>query len=360
MATETPEPVVAVHVAHAASGPASRRVQSFLSACSERPFQYPPAEEYPSVFAGCPGGTSLVIERDGFPVAHLAYVVREYHHAAFRWRVGCISSVVTLPQYRGRGFASALMHTALAELRTRGCTLAVLWSDNVDFYGPLGFVRAGREKDFLFEPGSEGAPGDGADLAVQDYDRSRHAHWVWRLYLRSPGHLDRSLEELKALCDIPRTRVVVMSREGKITAYFAVNKGSDFTNYVHEWAGLPGDVATGVARSVRDRFAGASLTLISPAYVDTRPFQAKASASWEGVLGLVQILDPTRAMDDYRAYLSTLGISFSWDRSKRRAIVGEERISVEGTGDLARLILGSEASGERPVLPFFLWGFDSV
>lgn len=60
----------------------------------------------------------------------------------------------TPPDYRGRGYASALMHTMLREIRARGYTETSIWSSHMaqSMYRSVGFVDADfgiRQHDWL-------------------------------------------------------------------------------------------------------------------------------------------------------------------------------------------------------------------
>lgn len=63
-------------------------------------------------------------------------------------RTAQIEDLATLPEYRGRGYASALVLHALREARRAGCDLVFLVADAEDWpkalYGRLGFVELGR------------------------------------------------------------------------------------------------------------------------------------------------------------------------------------------------------------------------
>jgi GNAT superfamily N-acetyltransferase len=54
--------------------------------------------------------------------------------------LGGIGSVATLPEYRRRGLATALLERAIDEMCARGMALSLLFSDRESFYGGLGWV----------------------------------------------------------------------------------------------------------------------------------------------------------------------------------------------------------------------------
>lgn len=58
---------------------------------------------------------------------------------AARVRTGCVGVVVTRPEFRGGGVATALMNDAFAFARSRGCVLLMLHG-LANFYEPFGYV----------------------------------------------------------------------------------------------------------------------------------------------------------------------------------------------------------------------------
>lgn len=345
-------------VSHGQPSEAGVRVQQFLDAAGDRPFQFPVRAEYPSLFDAVPGGHSLYIERDGFIVAHVGFLVREFQHPLFHFKLGLIGSVATLAPFRGQGMASSLVRAAVSELRRRGCWTAMLWSESEVFYEPLGFFRAGREIDLQFSP--QALPDGDGGLDCVPYDPMRHAHLLWRLYLRHDARLDRSLEEQKALGKVPRAKIFVGEKGGNATAYVVINKGADFSNYIHEWGGEAADVASLVAIVQRLHFPTTPLTLIAPAFADTERLKACAVKRVEGALGLIHVLDRNAMMGIFVEYLRYEGIRMKWDRDAGKVQLGDESLVAASDEDFTRLIFGGEGFAKRPALPFFLWGFDSV
>ncbi len=330
----------------------------FLDGPAWREGAYPLRAEFPSVFGAYPGGESFYIERDNKIVSHVALVVREYQHADFQFRVGLIGSVMTAPTFRGQGMASFLLRKALTELRRRGCVVAMLWSDNAEFYHPLGFHRAGQEVDFLFSATEGGEPLQSGP--VREWKESDTPNALWRLYCKHSGRLDRSLEEEKALVKIPKTRIFISETEGKITSFIAVNKGSDFENYIHEWGGPTDEVALTVAMVQRRFFPDRNLTLIAPAFISTEAFRRYAIKRWGGVLGMFKLIQPNALMAVYGNYLRKKGHALNWKAGSLIATIGGAEYPLNSEWDYLKLAFGEGPDDDRPTLPFFLWGFDSI
>lgn len=332
------------------------RLAQFLDAELRPEADFSVVDEFPSLFRDFPGGDSLYIERSGRIATHAGVLAREYFHPDFTLRVGLIGSVATAADWRGHGLGRQIVGAALERLSYRGCAIAVLWSDTPEFYAPMGFTRAGRERDIAFSPTSVLQPTTEA-LAM---DPERHAPGIWRLYLRHEGRLDRSLEEQKRLVRIPRARFFVTEKQGAVTSYLAIQKGIDFAGYIHEWGGDLEALRQNIAWVQRNAYPEQGLTLIAPASLELRSLEAMAERTWNGVVGLVKLLDRRALMASYLAWLRKRGIEGRWNSIDGVMHLGEERIALKKDEDYLMLVLGSELTPTRPVLPFFLWGLDSI
>lgn len=334
----------------------SEKVVSFLNQELRPRHKHSISQEFPALFGHYPGGQSLYIEKDGVVVSHVGMVVREFQHPHFRLRVGLIGSVATAHPFRGLGMASTLLRHAITELKRKGSVVALLWSDHSDFYLPLGFHRTGRETDFRFSPDHfvEG------DLTPRPMNLDKDIEAIWRLYQRHSAKVDRSLEEMKRLCRIPETKIYVTERAGALTSYIAINKGADFTDYIHEWGGDLADLQKNISYCQKQFYPQKPLTLIAPSDYELGPINEIAVEKWNGVLGLVKILDRQRLISIYSDYLRKLQCDFKWDREKESIEIGGNIISTKTDPELLRLVFGAGIEAAYPVLPLFLWGFDSI
>ncbi len=333
----------------------SKPIVRFLDASLRQNAGFSIQDEYPAIFGDYPGGHSLYAEVGGEVIAHVAYLTRVFRHPLFHFKIGLIGSVVTHPDFRGHGIAPALLKEALLQLKNNGCLLSVLWTDNPDLYRPLGFERAGREQALRF---SAAGIAD-ADLSdpVFPFDPKRHVEGVYRLYLQHKLTVDRSLQEFKRLCRVPNARLFVTLNQDAVTSYTVVNKGLDFPDYIHEWGGKLETVRANVARVQKQLMPEKQLTLIAPGDYDLKLLRLMSSDSWEGVLGMVRLLDRQRLRALYLDYLKAIGEK-NW--------MGEEwggdgrSVPTRTDSDFVSAVIGTDSKPEHPVLPFFLWGLDSV
>lgn len=295
-------------------------------------------DEYPSLFRGLPGGESLFIEKEGKIVSHVGILIRQFAHLHFKMKIGLIGSVVTRKENRGEGFATYLIHEANRKLEQQGCTLSILWSDQPDFYLPLGFFRSGNEWDFhLSLEKAKNAP-----ICCRTLNKERDLKAVWNLYQSRKAKLERTFEEMAALVDIPKTQIYVTENNGQIDSYIAINKGADFTHYIHEWCGSIDAVKRNILDCQNRFYPQTALTLISPFDNESSHFLDISERDWKGSLGLVKILNRKALID----CISSGKLATSYEE-----LTDEE---------LLLIALGRDGVRSPASLPLFLWGFDSI
>jgi GNAT superfamily N-acetyltransferase len=359
MSIEVPQPIIQ-KLSYKAFSESSKQAQEkifrFLDVDSGKKELRSVKEEYPSVYRSCPGGESLYIQNNDEIASHVAFLEREFQHPFLRMRIGLIGSVATHPKYRGRGYATRLVKQACAELKKRGCVISLLWSDQPDFYLPLGFYRSGREQDLRFSPKLTRA----VSGVVRPMDFDKDAHLIWRLYQKQSCRLDRSLEEQKKLLKIPNAKVFVSEKDDVLTSYIVVNKGVDFTDFIHEWGGEISEVQRNISYCQRQFFADKPLTLIAPGDLDISILRQISEEKWDGVLGLIKVLDKNMLLSTYMNYLKTKKIEHVWSKDKDSILFSDSEFSVHTDLDVIQLVFGDEVRNSHPRLPFFLWGFDSI
>ena len=69
-------------------------------------------------------------------------------------KVGCIGGVATHPEYRGRGYATAVMNDCIRKMEQEDYDISILWTDSPGFYRRLGWESAGTELCFNLNPGN--------------------------------------------------------------------------------------------------------------------------------------------------------------------------------------------------------------
>ncbi len=76
--------------------------------------------------------------------AHLRLTAREMRFGAAALPISCVAGLAVSPEFRGRGYASALLDAAERQMRREGAVLGVLHASEPDFYRRRGWVVCGR------------------------------------------------------------------------------------------------------------------------------------------------------------------------------------------------------------------------
>ena len=297
------------------------------------------ASDFPLLVGPDAPSRRLVARVDGRLAAHVA---------ARRLRVGTpagrsfdlldIGAVSTDPDFRGRGLARRLLEVVLEEATLAGIEAAVLWSEVDGFYEKLGFVEAGLETRFTverpclprtasFETRSLGL----GDLPALTAMRNREAF-----------PLRRNLDEMHALFRIPRCRARVALEGGRPVAYAVLGKGLDFQATISEWGGIAELVPTLMGELMDEEGLQVGM-ILGPAWDRRyrRAFESCGCVAETCDMAMFRLLNPLRL----RAVLEP--------HFERPLPIRED--------ELIRVVFGraGETSPDE-ILPFYIWGLDSV
>jgi predicted N-acetyltransferase YhbS len=86
-----------------------------------------------------PESFGFVARAGGRIVSHAEVLEMPVRYAEVTLRMGAVSGVVTLPEWRGRGLASAVMERLVAEMTARQIPLSLLMTGSQPFYERLGW-----------------------------------------------------------------------------------------------------------------------------------------------------------------------------------------------------------------------------
>lgn len=333
------------------------------------------AREYPLVFGDDARGEIVSIEEDGEVRSACAMIERELVLPDVRVRAGFIGSVVTHPDFRGRGFASRVLARAEEKLAAHGAMIAILWGDDQAFYTHRGYQPFGAEVDFaiaLDVASKLPEPAGVRELAADD------APSIHELYSMHPERVSREIDETRALLEAPDMEVLVCERWGRLTAYSCVGRGKDLRDVVHEWAGDAQTVTMLVRAHMERRKARGEerdlYVMAPPSAKDlhTRLTAAGAAAS-TGILGLAKLVDPLAAanlcaarLDRRRGVraestdkLRLIGPRSRWEATPSEVL--ELLFAARGEIELARSVARKVEGwgGALPLAPF-VWGLDSI
>jgi len=136
-----------------------------------------------------------VVTYDGKLVSHVGIWEGELLIYGCWFKVGMIGSVCTHPNYRNRGYASALVRDAFSKMRRDGIDL-VLVSGYRNLYRRVGCVEAGKVYTYSIPQGK-------LDLNLDDISMIHYSEELLKdfieIYHREPVRYRRSLEEFRIL-----------------------------------------------------------------------------------------------------------------------------------------------------------------
>ncbi len=165
-------------------------------------FQAPSREEFHAVQdePSYDPAQRLLVKRDGRIAAHLQMLHRSTCFGGARLPVAQVQWLGTLPEFRSRGYATRLLHSAEQEMRRSGAMLGILRTRTPQFFRPAGWAVCGREscsiaraRDILARLSTE--PGPRSPLSIRLW---RHVELpsLMRIYsqntARGFGPLERS------------------------------------------------------------------------------------------------------------------------------------------------------------------------
>ncbi|GIX06991.1 MAG: hypothetical protein KatS3mg115_1394 [Candidatus Poribacteria bacterium] len=170
--------------------PARPEDEEALRECVGRVFRPSLYDEYPQLFHAGNLPHCRVIELDGKIVSHVGLTIQDASILGCAVRVGCIGAVATLPEYRGKGYASACLIDAMLHARAQGCDWLIISGDR-SLYRRVGARRVGR--DFHVRMSAEQAEGL-RDPKVHLRRASREdIPLLMELHQREPVHWKRSV-----------------------------------------------------------------------------------------------------------------------------------------------------------------------
>lgn len=196
----------------------------------------------------------LGILHEGRVAAGMACLIRQMKTSSGTIPVAGIGGVLTVPEFRGRGFSRMLQEAMRGRLEDANVPLAVLWTDRPDIYRSQGFSPAGWE----FHADMTDLRPKGTDLpgfSIRPY-RPEDEPGVSLLYTYHPCWTLRHPGDARRLYGMPGTRgLVAVGENNAIAAAVFCGKGIDFPDYVVEWDGAQGLVLAVLEEALRLQWA---------------------------------------------------------------------------------------------------------
>jgi predicted acetyltransferase len=298
-----------------------------------------------------PGAAGLVAEVDGRVAAVLAVRHTAQHFGGRSVPMGGVAGVAVDAHARGRGVASALLDTALRDMRERGQCLSALYATAPPLYRAFGWERAGLLETvtlpldrLLLSPRPERRARTGRATA-DDVADARAAYTA--LARTVDGTLDR--DTLGAPTpDLLEQHVatVVRDDDGVLTGYLAADRESERL-HVHDLVAATPDAQLALLREltswagVLDRVA---VRVVDPAFTGLITAQAMRyetrTSTW-----MLRVVDldaalaargwpAASALRDLTVDLDVIDEHAPWNAGRRRLVLRDGVVRAEpgGTG----------------------------
>ncbi len=292
------------------------------------------------------------------------------------FKVAAIGSVVTDPQHRNKGLSHSILQNCLVSAKTTGCEFAILWTDLFDFYRKIGFEAAGTEiridlpLSYLHPLPAHLEAMEGANVDPKS---------LLRLYSQHTCGTLRTEDDIRQSLTIPNSRVYTLWERStrRLMAFAVEGKGADLTGYIHEWGGDVAHLMSLFGYALRQQRKG--LSIIAPQHAQNliRNMITKGCPVYEGVLGMIKLLNTDNFFRRIKVYSRSLGIeNLVLEEKDDKFIfgVGRDIYQTDSSSDMIRLIFGPSrptdlAQIEGPTkdvlnklfpMPMWVWGWDSV
>lgn len=332
------------------------------------------AQEYPTaVFPGNIHNMRIISNEEGIQ-SHALIRPLIVKTPTCNWKIAAIGSVVTKSTARQRGYSRQVMDSCLREAEKQQCDIAILWSNLHEFYIKQGFCLAGFEESFMMD--SALALPKASFRISSDARISPEA--IARLYSQHSVNTPRSLEDIRQFLKIPNARIfTAWDASGALAAYAVEGKGADLQGYIHEWSGNI-DALLHVFHHVWKQHQK-PITILIPHHSQNlirRLNQLGNLHHHQGYLGLMKVLNPTKACERVVNHARALGVfdfQMTYQEGQVQISLGQERLQIETNLDLPRLIFGpiefegisasvknTEVLKRIFPLPLWIWGWDSV
>jgi predicted N-acetyltransferase YhbS len=304
--------------------------------------------------------TTLIISEDGRPVSHIRTVYDDVLMYGCRFRVASIGGVSTYPDYRGRGYAGAILEESLRRMEAKGAKVMIVSGDR-SLYRRAHCVSAGR----IFEAAlrREHLSGPSAGVTVR---RVTAEDWP----LLAPVQQAESVRFARPsgfMADRPfwwsyqSPEIWLIETDGRPAAYVMLatpwrSEPKEATREFHEYAGpraalldaLPAIFETGKLNEIRVRALGHDGELIHLLR------QRGLELVEEPLGGTHRIIDLPGLMAKLRPYLRERleerhmrRLSFEQQGDRCAIAYGDQRIEIS-LSEAAPLVLGGPGAPEIP------------
>ncbi len=315
-----------------------------------------------------------IIEEDGKIVSHAVIKILLIKTPIAIFKVAAIGSVVTLPEYRNRGYSSKIIKSCIQLATEQEADIAILWTDIYDFYKKLGFELAGSESALIFHSPFDVEPQNLTFLQTNKVDPQS----INKLFSKHSVGTMRNAFDIQTYLKIPKSKLyTAWDHNNQLQAYAVEGRGADLSDYIHEWGGGVSKILSLVSEIRKQK--NKTLTLISPSYCTNLIEQATDHGALvnNGFLGMIKIINSRNLFFKIRRYARYLGQEdFILEHNGNEYILGHTGHIFRTTSekDITQLIFGPQKASELHKfdvettkileqtlpIPMWIWGWDSV
>lgn len=291
-------------------------------------------------------------------------------------RVGAIGSVVTDPSFRQHGLSKKNIQNCLSLTETQDCDIAILWTDQYDFYRKFGFELCGFEYTYQIATAPYSEPQNKNNKFIQGNKIDPQA--ILRLYNQHTVCGTRSTEDIRKFLQIPNSNVYTLwTPQNQLIAYMVEGKGVDLQNYIHEWGGNVNDLLDLLTHVMRSN--PKTYTFMCPAHSVNlrRQLLSFAQSENKGFLGMIKLIKPNSVFQKIKKAFRAEGLEhIVLEQQDNQFLIGygTDLYTLSQETDLVKLLFGqtemSDLTFMKPEtqkifekllpLPLWIWGWDSV
>jgi GNAT superfamily N-acetyltransferase len=266
-------------------------------------------------------------------------------------KVAAIGSVYTNENFRKKGFSSAIIDSLVESAIQQECDIAILWTDQYDFYRRKGFELSGFEFAYQFPVVDFQLPSNlRVNVGVRIDPES-----ILRVYNKHTVGAIRQSSDIARHLQIPQSNVYTLwSSDNQLQAYAVEGKGADLQNYIHEWGGDIHHLSMLLKWIPAHRQA--PIIVIVPGHSQRFHEEFEKFQINCGFLGMIKVLNPENIL--LKLQRGGFG-AIKYSSENKTVSFGEYTWNINESKDWGPILFGSpEFSGLN--IPFWIWGWDSV
>lgn len=224
--------------------------------------------EFPELFSAENIENIRVIVEDGIPVSNINYIIRPVSIHGCTISVASLGAVATLPEYRGRGYATALLNDCISRMILQGVHVLLISGDR-SIYRRIGSVPAGERYVFSVDSSCNfGSSLYGFEhysyFSTREIDMEKCSNEdftkIAMLYMKENVRFVRKYDEFKELLlsrkHIPRLkdkkRVIAIEGKDEFAAYMCISLNENKNATIYDCAGSRELVLKSCMRLVKD------------------------------------------------------------------------------------------------------------